>query len=148
MEFLTNYMAVHVNWDVLCVRPADYCSAAHMHAEVPWCKVACLAAQYLPPEGHVKPGPLGKSYGELLLKADWDKLEQAGSGASLTRLKEADSFLVYFWNAYRKCEGICPKKLALELPAAFVRVLGHTVRLREPAPLPWIITRSAWATFG
>ena len=52
---------------------------------------------------------------------DWDKLKQAGSGASLTRLKEAESLLCYFWNAYRECKGICPKKLALEILAAFVR---------------------------
>ena len=26
-----------------------------------------------------------------------------------------------FWKAYRKCKGRCPKKFALELPAAFVR---------------------------
>ena len=144
MSFLTDTVAIHIPWDTLAVRPADYHAAARINANLPWVKVALLTAQYFPPDGKTIAGPYGKSYGNLLGKAEWDRLQKASAGSSAlekkprgfwpnacTALEQTEHFLSYLVEQYMKPEGVPAEKLAVEIPAAFARTARALLLARD-----------------
>ena len=127
LKFLTGTVAIHIPWATLAVRPKDYHDASRMHANLPWVKVALLTAQYFPPEGKTLAGPLGKSYGNLIGKTEWERLSKASEGS----LKETEAFLSYLVEHYLKPDGVPAEKLAVEIPAAFARTARAVLLARD-----------------
>ena len=117
VAFLTDVVAVHVPWDTIAVRPADFHLAARVGGSLPWLKVALLTAQYFPPEGRIVEGPNQKNYGNLISKTDFERIAK-GAGPSLGR---AEAFLAYLAGIYLKSGDLPREKLAVEIPAAFAR---------------------------
>ena len=127
MSFLIDTVAIHIPWDTLAVRPADYHAAARINAGLPWLKVALLTAQYFPPEGKTLAGALGKNYGNLIGKQEWERLARASEGS----LKQAEAFLTYLVEHYLKPDGVPAEKLAVEIPAAFARTARALLLARD-----------------
>ena len=109
------------------MRPADYHAASRINAGLPWLKVALLTAQYFPPEGNTLAGPLGKSYGNLVAKGEWERLAKASAGS----LMQTEAFLSYLVEHYMKPEGVPAEKLAVEIPAAFARTARAVLLARD-----------------
>ena len=144
LNFLTGTVAIHIPWDTLAVRPADYHAAARINAHLPWVKVALLTAQYFPPDGKTIAGPYGKSYGNLLGKAEWDRLQKASAGSSAqekkprgflgnacTALEQTEHFLSYLVDQYMKPNKVPAERLAVEIPAAFARTARALLLARD-----------------
>ena len=127
LKFLTETVAVHIPWDTLAVRPGDFHAAARISAGLPWLKVAMVTAQYFPPEGKTTAGPFGKSYGNLVPKGEWERLAKA----SAKSLMQTEAFLSYLANMYLKTEGVPAEKLAVEIPAAFMRTARALLLARD-----------------
>ena len=127
LKFLTGTVAINVPWDTLAVRPADYHAASRINASLPWLKVALLTAQYFPPEGRTLAGPLGKSYGNLVSKGEWERLAKASAGS----LTKTEAFLSYLVERYMTPEGVPAEKLAVEIPAAFARTARAVLVARD-----------------
>ena len=146
MSFLIDTVAIHIPWDTLAVRPADYHAAARINAHLPWVKVALLTAQYFPPDGKTIAGPYGKSYGNLLGKTEWDRLQKASSCCSSaqpgrkptgfsanasTALEQTENFLSYLVDEYMKPNKVPAERLAVEIPAAFARTARALLLARD-----------------
>ena len=117
LNFLCQTVSIHVPWDEICVRPADFHSLARISPTLPWVKVALLTAQYFPPEGRTTKAANGKNYGDLISKGDWERIARAIPAS----LKSVESFLAYLAGVYMETAGLPGEALALEIPAAFAR---------------------------
>ena len=76
--------------------------------------------------GKTLAGPLGKSYGNLVGKAEWERLSKASPG-SLTR---TENFLSYLVEHYMK-QGVPDEKLATHIPGAFARTARAVLLARD-----------------
>ena len=111
-----------MDWDDLAVRPGDFHDAGRIGAKLPWLKTALITTQYLPAEGQKEKGPHGKHFGNVISKDQWKRLAKAAEHPG-SPLRQVEEFLSYLAGMYLKCEELDGGKVAVEIPAAFVRTV-------------------------
>ena len=128
LAFLVLFTNLAVDFDVMAIKPQDFNSVSKMHPTLPWLKIAVLAVQYTCPLERCSPGPHGTHFGNLIGKADFDKLAKA----DITALAKVEKFVKHCMETYvvKAMPEVSEETHAREM-SAFVTRVGKALILSK-----------------